>query len=513
MAAGLDDQIAVQDRALRFLGGPATHGVAAVHRIDTHASIVFLAGDRALKVKRAIHLPYLDYSTLERRKAACEAELAINRPHAPQIYRQVVPITLEENGHLAIGGRGQPVEWALEMARFDEEQTLDKIALAGPIASELAIEIADAIVRSHGSAERSTARWMDSIPTLITRNTAKFRSVQNLPIEEINRIDALSLCAFTQLRASLEKRRADGFVRRCHGDLHLANITLIGGHPVLFDAIEFDPALATTDILYDLAFPLMDLIRFERDAAANIVLNRYLAATGKAAIDCLGALPLFMSIRAAIRANVLFTRYEQGHDDNALHNAQRYFAIAGELITPAAPQLIAVGGFSGTGKSVLARDLASEIRPRPGAVVLRSDVIRKRLFKVEDTAPLPPAAYHQSVSEDVYRTLTGMAARILAQGYSVIVDAAFLRETERRSIRKVAAEKGRTFCGLFLTADLATRLRRIKLRGNDASDATAEVAKLQEQHDIGALEDWMPVDASGSPQQTLQNSLAQLRWT
>ncbi len=430
MGAPLDDQL-LQARVLAFLGDPRTYRGATVRRIDTHASSIFLAGERALKIKRAIRLPYLDYSTLALRKAACEAELAINAPHAPQIYRRVVAITRNDNDRLEIGGRGRPIEWALEMARFDETKTLDKVAREHPIDAGLAVAMADAILRAHRAADRSPAPWAESIPTLIARNTDKFRSIRALDAAQIDRLDALSLAAFNRVHDTLTKRRIDGFVRRCHGDLHLANIVLIDDCPVLFDAIEFDPAMATTDVLYDLAFPVMDLLYFGRTEAANVLLNRYLSEGDDANLDGLSAFPLFLSIRAAIRANVLFTQAERGADQGTRDRAGKYFTLAADLIAPQPPRLIAIGGTSGTGKSVLARALASRIDPPPGAVILRSDVVRKKMFGAEETAPLPAEAYQPKVSGQVYDNLVTTAARILAQGTSVIIDAAYLREDER----------------------------------------------------------------------------------
>jgi predicted kinase len=303
----------------------------------------------------------------------------------------------------------------------------------------------------------------------------------------------------------LEDRGNQGLVRRCHGDLHLGNIVLIGEQPVLFDAIEFSAEIASVDVLYDLAFTLMDLMRYGQHMAANVLLNRYLATTPAENLDALAALPLFMSIRAAIRAQVLLAKLE-GPDLNQggiVEDARRYFQLAQTLIDPPAPKLIAIGGLSGTGKSVLARMLAPLVPPHPGAVVLRSDVIRKQLFQAHETDRLPPSAYQPEVTEHIYEMLAQRARRILAQGHSAIVDAVFAQESERDALAAQARACNVLLSAFFLIADLATRQARIGNRRDDASDATQEVAALQEHYNIGNV-GWTVVDASGSPEQTLE---------
>jgi aminoglycoside phosphotransferase family enzyme/predicted kinase len=499
-----------QPRVLDYLGGifaPAQGG----KRIDTHASIVFLGADRVLKIKRAVRLPFLDYSTLEKRRRACEEELRVNAVNAPELYRGVVAITRNSAGDLQIGGAGAPVEWAVEMARFDEEQALDRVAASGTIEPALALATADAILRSHDAAPRAGGEtWVASIATLIGRNTERFRTVPGLDVNAVNQLDAASRNLAASLQPLLGQRAAQGWVRRCHGDLHLANIALVDGRPLLFDAIEFDPAIATTDILYDLAFTLMDLIHFGQRTAASLLFNRYLAGGSDENIGGLRELPLFLSIRAAIRAHVLFMKSEQaGNDEAAWLEAKRYFDLAARLIRPRAPVLVAIGGLSGTGKSVLARGLAGLIEPPPGAVILRSDVTRKRLFGVSEITALPEQAYAPDVTERVYDTLAAAAQRILAQGCSVVLDAAFLREAERAEPARLARTGGAGFVGLFLTADLATRLARIGQRRDDASDATRDVALKQETYAIGEV-GWNIVDASGTPDQSLQRARAWL---
>lgn len=498
----MTDETTTQERIFRVLAGHP-----GVTRIDTHGAAVFLDGKRALKIKRAVRFPFLDYSTLEKRKAACEEEIRINRPLAPQIYHRVVAITEEPDGSLQVDGPGRPIEYAVDMARFDESRTLDHLAKTGPLDTKLASAAADAIAASHAAAIRAEGEaWVSSIPALIDGNSHGLRAGGHFDAGDIEKLGKASHEAFLRVRPLLSERGGKGFVRRCHGDLHLANIVLIEDRPVLFDAIEFDAQMATVDVLYDLAFTLMDLLHHDQPHAANIVLNRYLAATPTDNFDALSCLPLFMSIRAAIRAQVALARLKPPHfdDPGILDQAQRYFDLARMLIHPPAPRLIAVGGLSGTGKTVLAQALAPVVAPPPGAAVLRSDLVRKRMFGVEDTHRLPPSAYTPEHAARIYATLVQYAGRVLAQGHSAIIDGVFAREDERDAIAALARERNVPLNGLFLVADLATRQMRIGSRRGDASDATQEVAALQEQYNIGHI-GWATIDASGTQEQTLQN--------
>jgi uncharacterized protein len=504
MASATADDFRDQERIFAFLTDPVTHPQAK--RIDTHAASVFLEGSRALKIKHAVRFPFLDYSTLEKRKTACDEEIRINRQFAPQIYRRVVPITRNDDGSLSIDGTGAPVEYAVEMTRFDERQTIDHLAEAGPLDPGLVEAIADAIAASHAAAPRMPAEhWIESIPQFIADSIAAFRAAACFPADDINELAKTSQLAFFHVHGLLKQRGRQGHVRRCHGDLHLANIVLIEQMPVLFDAIEFDEKVASIDVLYDLAFPLMDLLRYGRQAEANALLNRYLSITSDENLGALAAVPLLLSIRAAIRAHVLLARLGQSNPEKTaiVEMARAYFELARALIHPPAPMLIAVGGLSGTGKSVLARGLAPFIGPQPGAVVVRSDVLRKQLFGVRETERLPADAYLPEVSERIYDALGQDAAHIVSQGHSAVVDAVFAREAERAAIEDAARRLGIRFVGLFLVADLETRQNRVSRRGPDASDATAEVAGLQEKYNIGAL-DWASIDASGSPETTLK---------
>jgi predicted kinase len=279
---------------------------------------------------------------------------------------------------------------------------------------------------------------------------------------------------------------------------------------VLFDAIEFDPIVASGDLLYDLAFLLMDLLERGLGAAANIVLNRYLTETRRISdLDALAALPLFLSVRAAIRAKVTAARLAQATRDESrtAESARAYFDLARRFIAPAPPRLIAVGGLSGTGKSALARALAPHLPPAPGAVVLRSDVERKALFGKDELAKLPDEAYAPAVTQRLYASIIDKARRALAAGHSAIVDAVFARPHERAAAAQSAAVLGVPFRGLFLTADLATRIARVGARRGDASDAGAAVVEAQERYDLGAL-DWTRIDAAGTPDATLARARA-----
>jgi aminoglycoside phosphotransferase family enzyme/predicted kinase len=475
-------------------------------RIDTHISIVFLGKDRVLKIKRAVRLPFLDFSTLEKRKHACEEELAVNSRFAPELYRRIIPITQGHVG-LEIGGDGPVIEWAVEMARFDENKTFDHLAPAGHVTPELAETLAEAIRYSHERAEISDgSSWLASIEDIIDRNTRVFRDEPQLSREAINRLDAASRQRFADFRSLLRTRAAEGLVRRCHGDAHLGNITLIDGKPVLFDAIEFDPVIATTDVLYDLAFPIMDFCHFGLTACANRLMNGYLQATWAENAGALRLLPLFLSMRAAIRSNVLFTKRRLAPDkDHDAAGAHAYFDLALRHLEPARPSLIAIGGKSGTGKTVLARETAPLLPPLPGAILLRSDVIRKELFGINPLTALPAIAYTPEVTAQVYRTLLERSRQILAQGFSVVVDAAFLKQSERDELSMAAQTLDAVFHAIFLTADLGVRLDRIGARKRDASDATAEIATSQEDYEIGTI-DWTIIDASGSPEQTLERA-------
>jgi hypothetical protein len=511
----MDDAAKTQDDVLAFLAEPAAYGGKAekIRRIDTHAASVFLAGDRVLKVKRAVHFPFLDFSTLEKRKHACEAEIEVNRRLAPNLYRGVVAITRADDGRLAIDGDGEPVEWAVDMVRFDENRTLDH--LTNEIDDDLADALGRAVAAAHDKAPIVDAEpWIEALGSYIDEHVEAFAGQPEIfPAADIEALAAKSRVHYRRIAPLLRERGRRGLIRRIHGDLHLGNIALIDGEPVLFDAIEFSDVIASGDVLYDLAFLLMDLVERKLPQGANIVLNRYLAETHRDEdLDALTALPFFLSMRAAIRAKVTAARMERAaanEHDKIAKSARAYFDFAQRAIDPAPPQCIAVGGLSGTGKTRLARALAPHIAPMPGAVVVRSDVERKTLLGAGETEKLPAAAYAPEVTARVYGAIADKACRIVAAGHSAIVDAVFATPQERDALTAAAKAAKLPVQGLFLTADLATRIARVGERRLDASDADAAVVQTQESYDLGALT-WPKIDASGTLAETLGRARAVL---
>ncbi len=502
-----------QEEVLAFLADPAAHSGERVQRIDTHAASVFLAGDRALKVKRAVRFPFLDYSTLAKRREACAAELDVNAPYAPEIYRGVTAITREADGRLAIGGSGPAVEWAVEMRRFDEMRTLDH--LVGEIDDGLAEALGRAVAAAHAKSPAVDAKpWIAALGSYIDEHVEAFGAHADIfPAAESDALARASRAAYDRITPLLTERGRRGLVRRIHGDLHLGNIVLIDGRPVLFDAIEFSEIIASGDVFYDLAFLLMDLLERGLARPANIVLNRYLAETRRSHdLDALAALPFFLSMRAAIRAKVTAARMElalPAERAPIARAARGYFAFALEAIAPPAPKLVAVGGLSGTGKTVLARALAPQLTPMPGAVIVRSDIERKALLGVAESEKLPAEAYGEEITAHVYATLAEKAGRILAAGHSVIVDAVFADPRERAGLEAMARSADIPLHGLFLTAPLDARIARVDARARDASDADANVARAQEGYDLGRLQ-WTAIDASGTPAETLSRAGAAL---
>jgi aminoglycoside phosphotransferase family enzyme/predicted kinase len=510
--------VADQSEVIAFLSRPETYGAEDVRRIDTHISAVFLAGPKAYKLKRAVVFPYLDFGTLERRRNFCEAEVAINRRTAPQIYERVAAVTREAGGALALDGAGAPVDFVVVMRRFDDSGLFDRLAEKGALSDELMRQLGDEIARFHQAAERRLdSGGYDGMAKVVALNAQDLaRHAQTiLDAAAVSRIASRSQAEAARVRAVLEARRKAGFVRRCHGDLHLRNICLYENRPLLFDAIEFSEDLACIDILYDLAFLLMDLEHRGLRRLANLVFNRYLAQGGEVLANLAGlaALPLFLSCRAAVRAHVggdaALLQRDDAEKSRLIAESQAYLDLAGRVIAPPPPRFVAVGGLSGTGKSTLARALAPEIEPVPGAVVLRSDTIRKRLWGVDEFTRLPPEAYAQPVTARVYGAIADQAQAALAAGHSVIADAVHARGEERAALERLATTLSVPFTGLWLEAPETELERRVGGREPDASDATVAVLRRQLELPLGDMT-WRRVDAAGGALATLAAARAAL---
>ena len=489
-----------QSDVFAFLQDPRTYKrTEPVVRIDTHGAAVFLAGSDVYKVKRAVRFPFMDFSTLEKRHAACEAEIVVNRGNAPNLYLGVIPIT-RDGDVLRLGGDGQPIEWTVHLRRFDETATFDHLAAAGLLSAELIDKLAQAIVAAHRRAPLRDGRTATRILRRLLQETVDELSnaADVFPPQQTAALGSALVVAFDQAEPLLLHRGVQAQVRRCHGDLHLGNLVLINGAPVLFDAIEFDEAIATSDILYDLAFLVMDLCERGLLAKANSLFNRYLASSDDEPLQIKGlaALPLFLSLRAAIRAKVIAALLRLDSTKvNFQNEALAYFEAAIQFLQPAPPRLIAIGGLSGTGKSTLAAAIAPTLGRAPGALHLRSDVERKRLFAVAETARLPGDAYQPDVSAAVYERLNDLSDRALRAGQAVIVDATYQRPEDRDAIAAVAAHAGVPFCGLWLAAPVDVLMRRVKERRGDASDATAAIVAAQAKEIIGAIA-WHLLDAN-----------------
>ena len=484
-----DDQRPV----LEFLNSPQAYDPPPprVETVETHASIVFLAGDRAYKLKRAVKYPFLDFSTLGKRRAALLNELRVNRRTAPDLYLEVLPVVRTAGGGLRIGGEGEALEWLLLMRRFDQASLYDRKARDGLLPIEAMPRLAKIIADFHRSADRqlSAASAVSRLGRVFDDNRTTLAGAGIIPSNRAARFNDNARSLLSTLVPLLSVRALGGYVRHCHGDLHLRNIVEIGGAPILFDAIEFDDNVATVDLLYDLAFLLMDLGERGLAAHANALLNAYLDEFGDSAnLLGLAALPLFIAMRAAIRAKVELLRgrlAEVPARIEAEKAALSYFRFAKISLKAERPRLIAVAGLSGSGKSSVARALAPHLGGFPGAVILQSDRERKRLFRIDPYERLPDHAYGKEITNTVYRLLRRKAAMALAAGRSVIVDAVHAKPEERLAIAKVAERAGVAFTGLWLDVPIATMEQRVAARGAVVSDADIGVLRQQVAYDLG----------------------------
>lgn len=501
-----------QRETVALLSAPGTHGGEEVERVDTHVSRLFLAGDRVLKLKRAVTTDFLDFSTSARRLAACLREVEINSRVAPDLYHGVRPVVRTSAG-LALGELGarpgRAVDWVVEMTRFDRTRQLDRLAAEGLLDEPTIRRLADVVAQMHRTAplapEFGGAARVRATVHQIHGSIAGTPAATRLAPQVVRWREEADAAVDRHARR-LDTRRRHGFVRRCHGDLHLGNIVVHRGRPTPFDALEFNEEMASTDVLYDIAFTIMDLVEREQRPLANAFLNRYLGATRDH--SGLALLPLFVSMRAAVRA--LVAAMSALRDPHAPTADERLDFARRALVPGPPPRLVAVGGLSGSGKSTVAREIAPRLGGSIGAVVLRSDEIRKRLHGVDPETALPAAAYAPEVTRRVYATLSRAAARTLGAGETAILDATFVDVGERARVEELAARAGAAFRGLWLACEPPELAHRLTDRGEDASDADVTVLRSQLALDPGAGS-WTEIPAEGPLRQTVARVLAELQ--
>jgi len=497
-----------QARTIAFLSRPESYRTAdEVAYVETHAAIVFLVGGKAYKLKRAIKYPFLDYSTVALREKSARAELTLNRRTAPQLYLDVVPVSLTPDGRLSLDETGEVVDWLVVMRRFKEENLLSRIADQGALPRPLLQRLADRIVDFHNAAEvRKDYGGAAAMRRVIELNHASMsQHPETLATAEVDDLRQGSLTALDDVATLLDRRRDNGFVRHCHGDLHLRNICLIEGEPAPFDCIEFSEDLACIDVLYDLAFLLMDLWCRNHHGEANFIFNRYLDMNDDGT-GGMAALPLFLSMRAAVRAHVAAAAASLLGGDGRKAEAETarcYLNAAIQFLQIGRPSLVAIGGLSGTGKSTLAYALAPFLGRAPGARVLRSDVLRKRLMHRSPEERLSKEAYSSEINARVYGRLEEQAGQTLSAGHAVIADAVFGRGDERSAIAAAADKAGSTFVGLWLKARVSQLEARLRGRIGDASDATIDVLHRQLQEDVTTPHEWHQVDAGNDAKAVL----------
>lgn len=447
--------------------------------IETHISQVFVGPHAAYKRRKPVRLPFLDFSTPDARHRYATREMALNAPHAPGLYRGVRAITAANDGALVLDGDGAAVDWVVEMAPVPAGKFLDQVAAQGGLTPALLDQVADAVAAMHQALPPQPEHDTEAV----ARGAAVSGRAAGLPEAAVGEWERACQVLLADNAAWRRARQAQGFVRRCHGDLHLGNLVLLDGRPCPFDALEFDEALATIDTGYDLAFLLMDLEQRVGRAPANRVLNRYVARTGDAAL--VAGLPAWLSLRAMIRAHIA-ERQATGAGAALLAAAQGY-------LNPAPTTLVAIGGLQGTGKSTLAHALAPELGPAPGALVLRSDAIRKQLAGVAPETRLPASAYTRAAGAQVYATLFAAARAAIAAGHAVIADAVFQDPAERAAIEAAAGQA--RFLGLWLEAPAQLLEARLAARRGDASDADVAVLRATAARHAGAIT-WQRLDAT-----------------
>lgn len=472
---------ALQDAALY------DHPVAGFRVVETHISWVLLTGSYAYKIKKAVDLGFLDFSTLERRRFFCEEELRLNRRLAPALYRAVIPITGTAQ-HPRLGGAGAPIEYAVKMVQFEPAAQFDRLLAAGRLTPELLARFAAGLARFHSAIARATVADTYGTPTAVSapveENFAHIHLPPSFTAEDaiLSELHDWSARAHARLRPLLERRKADGFIRECHGDLHLGNITLYQGEPTAFDCLEFNDRLRWIDVMSEIAFLVMDLDEHGHSDLGLRFLNEYLHHSGD--YEGLALLRYYQGYRALVRAKVACIRLRQtgAAEPAAWDGVRAYLRLAQDYTRPRPRALVITRGVSGSGKSTHTSGLPA----RCGMIRIRSDVERKRLFGLAPEARtqsgLDVDLYSRDAGARTYRRLAEIAAAIIDAGFTALVDATFLTCAQREQFRTLAAQLQVPFMILDFQATEARLRERVSARaqaGRDASEATLAVLERQ----------------------------------
>lgn len=475
------------------------HPVARVERIETHISTVLLAGEFAYKIKKPLVLSFLDFSSLERRAFFCAEEVRLNRRYAAEIYLDHIAITGSPE-RPKLGGDGPAIEYAVRMRRFPPDRLLSDLLTRAELPLGLMNRLAEEIAAFHaGAAIAAKDTDFGSSRQVAAPVGDTLRDLAGLVLprdrERLAELAAWNEAALTELEPQFAERRAQGLVRECHGDLHLANIALWDDRILLFDGIEFDPALRWIDVMNDLAFVLMDLDARQAAGHGHRLRSAYLERSGDYA--GLGVLRFYQQYRALVRAKIAGLRARQLPPGSAEEAAQAdeasdYLALAARYTQPRRPRLIITCGLSGSGKSTAAQELVDAC----GFVRIRSDVERKRLFglaaEARSGAGLDQGIYGREAGERTYRLLAEHARAALRAGEQVVVDAAFLRRDQRAPFVALAARLSVPLTVLRLDAHAQVLRQRVVERlahEADASEAGPEVLRRQQE-----LVEWPAAD-------------------
>lgn len=454
------------------------HGIDDAALIETHISWLVLVGDFAYKLKKPVDLGFLDFSTLEKRKHCCEEEVRLNRRTAPDIYLDVVAISGTEDAP-RVGDASAPFEYAVRMARFDDSTILDKVAEAGKLNEPIVHALAVAIGEFHSSIATGDVDPRFGAPETVRKpSDANFKVLEELDKapkdhELLGGLRDWSNEAFEARREAFAYRHDHGFIRECHGDLHLGNIFCIDGKCTLFDCIDFNEELRRIDVASDIGFTIMDVESFGEPRLAHLLVNEYLQRTGD--YGALAVLPYYLVYRALVRAKVSAIRARQDDDHAALHHEDviRYLELADKFTRPARRSLVMTSGLSGSGKTTVARYVASIM----GAIHLRSDVERKRLFGLgleESSHARGMDIYTKDANVRTFGRLERLAYEVLDNGYPVVVDATFIERDLRRRFERLARKCNVPWAIVECTAPENTVKQRLANRHGDASEAGFE---------------------------------------